>query len=180
MITGWLPGITAVLVDRTEHRFRVIVVDEGAGTVIDGLARNRWLSVFITPWTKPILTHLATSDACASPTRRKNSRYRSSRPTMFWKVAGDGIIGQLAKLFGLAARCKNWKVPTRRCEAAMRCQNSAFPAHCARFLLPVVTAAKARVVGTPRACIACPSGIRAQDGAKNGPCRLRRVKRRAA
>ena len=47
-------GVAAVVIDGAEDRGRVVGVHEGAGTVVDGFARDRdMLSVFMTPWTKP-------------------------------------------------------------------------------------------------------------------------------
>ena len=62
------------------------------------------LSVFMTPWMKPRSIHCATRRAWRAMTPSRNARYGLRRLRGFGVVAGDGVVGERAEGFGVAAR----------------------------------------------------------------------------
>ena len=90
------------------------------------------LSVFMTPWTNPTSIQRATSDACASTTRRYRSRYRLGRrrPRV---VTGDGVVGECTQQVPVAGRgrvleCAHAQM-ARGYPGEHRARQRPFPAH---------------------------------------------------
>ena len=96
--------IAARAVDRTEHLARVVVVQEGAGPVVDSLARQRGV----------VGVHHPVDEAHVLPLRHQRRlparhgfqqrQVRTRRVRGLRVMAGDDVVGQLAHAVGVAAR----------------------------------------------------------------------------
>jgi hypothetical protein len=127
------------------------------------------LSVFITPWMKPTFIHCATSAAWRSRHRAQQRQVRFGRAASAGVVAGDRVVGELAQLRRLAARGEELEGAHAQVAGGHARQHGAGQRPLAAPGSPVATAASARVVGMPSACIASPIRYLAQHRA---PARL--------
>ena len=102
-------GVTTALIDRTEYRFRVEVVHEGARAIIDGLAGNRHV----------VGVHHAMDKADRHPfgEQRRLARDHAVEQRAIGRgaiggggiVAGDHMVGQVAERVEILARGEELK-----------------------------------------------------------------------
>ena len=150
-----LERVAAAVVDRAERLVRIVLVEEGARSVVDRLAADRVLSVFITPCTKPTPSQRATRSAWASHDAIEQRQRVVAGARRVGVMPFEARTRQGSSGFPVAARGKeleraDTKV-TRGHTGEHRPGKRPAPEAPAR---PVVTAASARVVGTPSAAIA--------------------------
>ena len=112
------------------------------------------LSVFMTPWTKPTCIHRATSAACraTTPSRKAAAGTAARAASGSCRAMAWSASRRTASVSPRAA--KNWNVPTRMWLAATRARTAPGSSVSRYTVSPVATAARARVVGMPRAAMA--------------------------
>ncbi len=113
------------------------------------------LSVFITPWMNPTCIQLATSLAWRATDGAQGARGRDARRLELRVVAVDHVIGEAFDRLGVVPARRN----TERCPlctwlAATRVKIAPGSRCSRKTTSPVATAASARVVAIPSACMA--------------------------
>ena len=148
-----------------EHRVGVVGVHEGAGAVVDGFARDADV----------VGVHHAVDEAHAHPLRhqprlRRDDGVQQAQRTLGLRiVARDHVVGQRPQRLGVAARGEELEGADADVAAAPRGSAPRRAGRASRSTVsPVVTAASARVVGMPSACIASRHDVFAQHGAEPG------------
>jgi hypothetical protein len=173
-------GVAAVVIDGTEDGIRIVGVHERAGAVIDGFTAKGHV----------VRVHDAVDEANQQPAGHQGrlplhdgpaaGQDRDSRCGQIGKVAADGVVGQRPDPSGLPLAAAYSKVPTRMWLAAVRVRIAPCRVVSRNTGSPVVTTARLRVVGMPRACRASlmmysrsigPRAARPSPCAKTGSCR---------
>src|SRR5215510_10733965 len=86
--------ITSLIVDRTEHRRRVIDIHERTWAVVNGFARNGHVISIHDPVNEPDLHPLGDKGSLSLAHCGKERQVWSRTPVQLWEMPVDSIIGQ--------------------------------------------------------------------------------------